>query len=319
MTETQPERRLELHHGSDDRWPDRFAAVMFAFAIFAAVVAVVPPWRSYFDKADDAVSMLSIPMVPSFVYVTLLFVIAVALRRRLRAAWWVLVVWWLILPALGRLDTIAAGEHLILASIGLVVLVAALVLAVRVRHQFVARRVPGSFWTALAVFLGGGAVILFGGAALVVGFGDADDYGQALRYVFGDMLTDLGRVGLHGDASAPWWVAVIVGVLGTVVIVVAATILFRPPQGSRTLAVSDEARVRAMLRDHGEHDSLGYFATRRDKSVVWDTGEAATARAGVSYRVIGSVSLASGNPIGDPLHWPVAIQEWRRLARDSGL
>ena len=66
---------------------------------------------------------------------------------------------------------------------------------------------------------------------------------------------------------------------------------------------ADEAQVRALLRDFGDHDSLGYFATRRDKSVVWDTGDAATARAGVSYRVIGSVSLASGNPVGDPTHW----------------
>ena len=64
--------------------------------------------------------------------------------------------------------------------------------------------------------------------------------------------------------------------------------------------IPDEAKVRALLRDFGDHDSLGYFATRRDKSVVWDTGDAATARAGVSYRVIGSVSLASGNPVGDP-------------------
>ena len=28
---------------------------------------------------------------------------AVALRRRLRAAWWVLVIWWLVLPELGRI------------------------------------------------------------------------------------------------------------------------------------------------------------------------------------------------------------------------
>jgi lysyl-tRNA synthetase class 2 len=73
-----------------------------------------------------------------------------------------------------------------------------------------------------------------------------------------------------------------------------------------------------MLRDFGDDDSLGYFATRRDKSVVWDTGEATTARSGVSYRVIGSVSLASGNPLGDPQYWPEAIACWREQARNSG-
>ncbi len=73
-----------------------------------------------------------------------------------------------------------------------------------------------------------------------------------------------------------------------------------------------------MLRDFGEHDSLGYFATRRDKAVVWDTGDPETARAGVSYRAVGSVSLASGNPVGDPAYWPEAIARWRAEARANG-
>ena len=55
----------------------------------------------------------------------------------------------------------------------------------------------------------------------------------------------------------------------------AATLLFRAPRDTRTLDVADEAQVRALLRDFGDHDSLGYFATRRDKSVVWDTGDPA--------------------------------------------
>ena len=77
--------------------------------------------------------------------------------------------------------------------------------------------------------------------------------------------------------------------------------------------------MRTLLRDFGEEDSLGYFATRRDKAVIWDTGDPATARSGVSYRAIGSVSLASGEPLGDPLTWPAAIEAWRADARSNGL
>ena len=76
--------------------------------------------------------------------------------------------------------------------------------------------------------------------------------------------------------------------------------------------------MRTLLRSFGEWDSLGYFATRRDKSIVWNTGNAATAQAGVSYRVIGSVSLASGNPVGDPQHWASAIEQWRKKSRANG-
>ena len=58
--------------------------------------------------------------------------------------------------------------------------------------------------------------------------------------------------------------------------------------------------MRTLLRDFGDLDSLGYFATRRDKAVIWDRDDPAEARAGVSYRAFGSISLASGNPVGDP-------------------
>ena len=73
-----------------------------------------------------------------------------------------------------------------------------------------------------------------------------------------------------------------------------------------------------MLRDFGGDDSLGYFATRRDKSVLWDTGAAVDGGPASPDRVVGSVSLASGNPLGDPLRWPEAIEAWRRQARDNG-
>ena len=129
------------------------------------MVALVPSWNRYFARSDDAVSLLTIPIVPSLVYAALLLVTAVALRRRLLAAWWVVVVWWLGVPQVGRVASIARGEDVVLSAVGLVVVGAAIVLAVRVRHQFVARGVPGSVWTALAVFVGGGLVTLALGGA----------------------------------------------------------------------------------------------------------------------------------------------------------
>ena len=155
--------------------------------------------------------------------------------------------------------------------------------------------------------------------ALVDAFGDADSYSDAIAFVYGEMLTDIGRVASGGDSvTAPIWVRLLIGIVGAAVVLTSATLLFRPPRGDRTLGVPDEARVRGMLRDYGEWDSLGYFATRRDKAVVWDTDDPAEARAGVSHGVFGSVSLASGNPVGDPLRWPEAIERWRTHARAAG-
>ncbi|WP_122817930.1 bifunctional lysylphosphatidylglycerol synthetase/lysine--tRNA ligase LysX [Nocardioides pantholopis] len=316
--EATPERRLRRHRPLDDRWPDRFAGAMFLFAALAAVVALVPPWHRYFAQSADPISLLTVPVVPSLVYAALLLVTAVALRRRLLAAWWVVVLWWLGVPEIGRLLSIAEGADVALSAIGLVVVGAAIVLAVRVRHQFVARRAPGSLWTALAIFLGGGLLTVVVGGALVSAFGRSASYSGSLGYVLDAILIDLGRIGSQPEASAPWWVRLLIGVLGAVVVLGAALILFRAPRDTRTLGVADEARVRGLLRDFGDHDSLGYFATRRDKAVVWDSGSPETARAGVSYRTVGSVSLASGNPVGDPAYWPEAIGRWRAEARAKG-
>ena len=161
-------------------------------------------------------------------------------------------------------------------------------------------------------------MVLLGGAALVSAFGESPDFGSSAAYVFDAMLADIGRLSDLPEVHAPWWVRLVIGLAGIVVVLTAATLLFRAPRDTRRLDVTDEAFVRGMLRDHGDNDSLGYFATRRDKSVVWDSGEAATARSGVSYRVIGSVSLASGNPVGEPEFWPEAIARWRDEARGNG-
>ena len=52
--------------------------------------------------------------------------------------------------------------------------------------------------------------------------------------------------------------------------------------------------IRELLARHGRADSLGYFALRRDKSVVFS----ASGKAAVAYRVLAGVALASGDPLG---------------------
>jgi lysyl-tRNA synthetase class 2 len=61
-----------------------------------------------------------------------------------------------------------------------------------------------------------------------------------------------------------------------------------------------------MLDKFGARDSLGYFALRGDKVAMFSP----SGKAAVVYRVVGSVTLASGDPLGDPEAWPGAIQAW---------
>jgi len=301
----------------DDRWPDRFAALMFLASGLVLVSAVVPPWRRYFAHEDDLVSMLALPIIPNLVYAALLASVGIALHRRMRSAWWILVVWWVVLPQLGRVVRLLEGGSPANA-IGFVLITAVLVVLIRSRRQFGAKAVRGSFLRALALFVAGGVVVLVVGSWLVTRFGDAPTSGSSASFVWGNMLGDIGEVGESSGATAPLWVHGVINLIAAATVVGATILLFRSPAYTRTLDAADEARVRTLLREFGAEDSLGYFATRRDKSIVWESGTAATARAGVSYRVVGSVSLASGNPVGDPLHWAAAIDAWRLQARTNG-
>ena len=72
--------------------------------------------------------------------------------------------------------------------------------------------------------------------------------------------------------------------------------------------------VRRLVLQSGERDSLAYFATRRDKSVIFSPDR----KAAVTYRVLASTSLASADPVGAVGSWPAAIQAWLDEARRYG-
>lgn len=110
------------------------------------------------------------------------------------------------------------------------------------------------------------------------------------------------------------WVNVTINVLSTLLVLAVFYAAFRSRRAVDPLTEDDEKRLRTLLDRHGDRDSLGYFALRQEKSVIWSP----TGKAAVAYRVVGGVSLASGDPIGDPEAWPGAIEPWLAEARAHG-
>jgi lysyl-tRNA synthetase class 2 len=87
------------------------------------------------------------------------------------------------------------------------------------------------------------------------------------------------------------------------------------PSPGRGWAKADAAGSGNCSAKHGDRDSLGYFALRNDKSVIWSP----TGKACICYRVVSGVMLASGDPIGDPEAWPGAIgPSWTRRPGTPG-
>ncbi|NUR64589.1 MAG: DUF2156 domain-containing protein [Streptomyces sp.] len=123
-------------------------------------------------------------------------------------------------------------------------------------------------------------------------------------------ITDFRSPGI----ATPNWVDVTVNGISTVLLLAVLYAAFRSRRAVDPLTEDDEKRLRELLDRHGDRDSLGYFALRREKSVVWSP----SGKAAIAYRVVGGVALASGDPLGDPEAWPGAIEPWLDQARAHG-
>ncbi|MFI1831009.1 phosphatidylglycerol lysyltransferase domain-containing protein [Streptomyces sp. NPDC020412] len=235
----------------------------------------------------------------------LLLLLAHGLKRRKRRAWRAAVV---LLP-------VGAAVQFAYRNSVVGVLVSLLVLALLLRHraQFAALPDPRSRWRALANFvvLGAGSI----GLGLVVVSAHPDneigDPGLADRLEH----TLYGLFGVEGPVdyagSDAWTVGYSLGALGLLTAVTTMYLAFRPEHPTALLTEDDERRLRELLARHGQRDSLGHFALRRDKGVVFSP----SGKAAVCYRVVSGVMLASGDPIGDVEAWPGAIERFMDEAR----
>lgn len=125
-----------------------------------------------------------------------------------------------------------------------------------------------------------------------------------LQHVLYGLFGVEGPVDYAGRTS--WTVAYSLGALGLLTAVTTIYLAFRPEHPAARLTEDDESRLRALLDQHGGRDSLGHFALRRDKGVVFSP----SGKAAVCYRVVSGVMLAGGDPIGDVEAWPGAIERF---------
>ncbi|MFJ7018556.1 phosphatidylglycerol lysyltransferase domain-containing protein [Streptomyces sp. NPDC101117] len=235
----------------------------------------------------------------------LLLLLAHGLRRGKRRAWRAAVV---LLPA-GAVAQFSYRHSVI----GLFISVWLLATLVRHRDQFVALPDPRSRWRALAnlILMGAGSLAL--GLVIVSAhpgtlLGDPS-LADRISHVLYGMAGFEGPVDYRGSTS--WTVAFSLGALGWITAVTTIYLAFRPEHPAAHLTEDDEARLRALLARHGGRDSLGHFALRRDKAVVFSP----SGKAAVTYRVVSGVMLASGDPIGDVEAWPGAIERFMDEAK----
>jgi lysyl-tRNA synthetase, class II len=227
----------------------------------------------------------------------MLLMLAHGLRRRKRRAWQAVIM----LLAFDIAIHFIHAQRIYTSIVSLVLLIALLYF----RDEFYAEGDPRTRWRALWVF--GGLIV----ADIVIGLGYIlFARGLAEDYSFGQRVQEVvyGLVGVSGPVL---WAPeargdlfnILTSALGIFTLLVAAYLFLRPAEPRARLGGADASRVRELLAKHGDRDSLGYFALRDDKSVIWSP----TGKACICYRVVSGVMLASGDPIGDPEAWPGAI------------
>ncbi|MFD7998942.1 bifunctional lysylphosphatidylglycerol synthetase/lysine--tRNA ligase LysX [Streptomyces mirabilis] len=288
--------------------PEGFAAFFGALSLLCVLLAFFAPVRRLLHPVVAFLDLLIVPVSANLAYAVFLFLLAAATAARKKVAWWLVVVY---LGLLVFFDIVGLAMGLYAESLpSFIACGLLLVLLIVARREFYADSRRGAVWRALAVLLVGLAV------AILIGWGLVEWFPGTLASEE-RLLWAASRVcgGLVPSSSfsghPPRKLFFVLGLLGALAQLNAVATLFRSQRLEAALRGDEEARIRALLRAYGADDSLGYFATRRDKAVVFSP----SGKAAVTYRVEAGVCLASGDPVGDREAWPHAIEAWLDLAR----
>ena len=340
VTET---RRTGAAPGASGVWartgpqPARFRRLPYAVSrlffvgAFLLLLQALLPFVFWLGPIVDVYSTVFVPIDGGSVgFAALLLVLGAGLARRKRVAWLITIVW---MSGLLLIDlfTVAVLALLVirgqnefpdlatlarfgfnLASLGTVYVV-----MIVYRGEFTALRQPGSIRKAAITFVIGLAITFATGALLVQIFpGGLERPTGRLAWIGRRIATVLLQQNLTATTpvtAPPGWINGVISILVGLTVLATAIALLRSQRRAALVSAADEPRIRALVAESGDN-SLAYFATRRDKSVVF----AADGRSAILYRVDLGVCLASSDPIGPRDHWPGAINAWRALVETYG-
>jgi lysyl-tRNA synthetase class 2 len=249
-------------------------------ATFAGLVSIVSSLTPEMADRMRLVHAVLPPGVPSAARTVALALglgmiyLSRGLARRKYRAW-VLAVVLVIASALAHL---AKGLDIEEAAFHIALLVA----LVRARRHFVAPGDPATVRPLIQV----GIALVVSGAALVDGLLDTDRFSERIELAL----------------------ALLVGALGC-----RALWLWLRPHPVIPSASDDRDRAAEVVQEHG-HDSLCYFALRRDKSYFFSP----SGRSFIAYRVISGTALVAGDPIGAASERGELIREFVRVAHTKG-
>jgi lysyl-tRNA synthetase class 2 len=294
------------------RWiPVWIGRATFLVGLFDILASIFRKFRAPVHKLDHLfpVFLNGSALATSIFTGLVLMILARGLSRRKRRAWILALI---MLTANLIAQLIKTNHHPVQIILSILSIIALVVF----RKSFYAKSDPG---TRLQPIIGFSiaVVVFFIASLLLLKFRNQDEIvgTPSVKNIF--LFIIEGLVGVVGPVKftserTTDFIAFTLGTFGVFTLIVPLWLYFRRVKPIPKMSVDEMDVVRKLIKHDTEQDSLGYFATRRDKSVIW----APNRKAGIAYRVQGGVMLASGDPFGEYSLWPAAIQEFLREAEE---
>jgi lysyl-tRNA synthetase, class II len=287
-------------------------------ATLSLVASVSPGFRWVIREPREFVNdyLFNFPET-SFAWAFVLALLAAALAARKRIAWWILI-GYMFGSVVWNVGGLVTSPKSVMEDIGEVIglafHIASILFLLLARKEFWAKVRRGALVKAAATLVTGMAVGTLIGWALLELFPGSLAREDRFLYALNRVSAFAGAGSESFTGHPHVFVNALLGLFGALALMVAAIVLFQSQRAENALTGEDESAIRGLLELFGKNDSLGYFATRRDKAVVF----APNGRAAITYRVEVGVCLASGDPVGDPKAWQQAIHAWLGLCQTYG-
>ncbi|SDI21300.1 lysyl-tRNA synthetase, class 2 [Sinosporangium album] len=305
--------------------PRVLSTVLAVLAVYCLLIALVAPLRHALVPVTETVSVGLFTLEANLAYAVFIALLAGAVARRKRVAYWVFVAV-VVITLLADAVTVPVyvfipelrpefpAAFFIATTVNLVLMTAVLVIMVAAYGEFYAKVQHAAFRKALTTVIALLIVSFAIGMGLVTLFPGTLPKDAHLTWVLEKTLGGAISFDFHTSGHPPQWVGFLIGLISATALLAGAAVLFGSQRALAVLAPREETHIRTLLAEHGERDSLGYFATRRDRAAIFSP----SGKAAVSYRVVAGVSLAGGDPIGDLEAWQPAICAFLDQAKAYG-
>lgn len=284
---------------------------IFAVGFFNVTANIFRPFRNATHRIDSytLVYVNSTAFSTSLISGLFLILISRGIIKRKKRAWKLAVI-------LSFLGIVVEGFRFHIHFEHVIINLILLILLITFRKEFYAKSDPAgrhhpfiSLVISLITFIFIGVLLLlFRHHSSIIG---SPSFSEILRTVLNGMVGIQGPVKFSSDRATDTVFTTLL-IFGISTVTMPMLLLFRKIAPKNQIGIDEAEQIKKIVVENPQSDSLSYFSTRLDKSVMWSDSRTA----GQSYRVQNGVLLAAGDPFGHYSLWSEVMDKLIDLAEE---